>query len=119
MYWNEEFMGIMESRFGYGPPFELKIASATIGYHWLDLRSVEHMAVTPSLAWALVYVPTTAPIVLNFAEPSHLPPGIAQLAPYNIAARKMVDNRVIIQWESLLNQERGFEVEKLMTDGKH
>ena len=119
VYWDEEYMGILESRFGYGPPFELKIASATIGYHWLDLRSVEHMAVTSSLAWALVYVPTTAPIVLNFPEPSHRPPVTPQLAPYNIAARKMVDNRVIIQWESLLNQQRGFEVEKLMTDGKH
>ena len=119
VYWDEEFMGIMESRFGYGPPFELKIASATIGYHWLDLRSMEHMAVTSSRAWALVYVPTTAPIVLNFPEPSHRPPVTPHLAPYNIAARKMVDNRVIIQWESLLNQQRGFEVEKLMTDGKH
>ena len=118
-YWDGESMGILESRFGHGPPFELKISSATRGSHLLVLQSAEHMAVTSSVARAYVSVPATGPIVLNFPEPSHRPPVTPQLAPYNIAARKMVDNRVIIQWESFLNQERGFEVEKLMTDGKH
>ena len=111
VYWDDANMGKINQPVGQiGPRYQFRIHSATEGFHEIRLldraRTRAHTSVTrtrvvtPGLR-AIVEVPTTGPIVLNFPDPQDSvidPSEHRYLPPYNVSASKMVGNEVLIGW---------------------